>query len=176
LPPLAASILLAAAEGLRPLKPAVGPNLWLPALIGILALAVLAGVLSRLMRRVAPESPRLAVEAEMPAPPATLRLRLERIRDSGWIEAGAHLKVCDAIAEVMRDFARSRFVVSSPRLTTAELLGEISARGADRAITRPLEEVLEACDLVKFAHASVRAEDLRGHIDTAIVLVDVYSV
>lgn len=171
--PVVASLVLAAAEELRPLKPAVGPNLWLPALIGFLALAVLAGVLSRLMRRVEPESPGLPAEEEIPAPRASLRVRLERIRDSGWIEAGAHLKACDAIAEVMRDFARSRFVVSSPRLTTAELLGELSARGADRAITRPLEEVLEACDLVKFAHASVRPEDLRGHIDTAIVLVDV---
>lgn len=164
-----------AAEDLRPLKPAVGPNLWLPVVLAAVAILVVVGLLSRARGRLLKTPGAAPEEVAIALPRQSLRSRLERVRDARWIEDGSHLKACDAIAEVMRDLARSRWVVSTPRLTTAELLGELSARGADRAVTAPLGDVLEACDLVKFAGARFRSEDLRGHLDTAFVLVDVYA-
>ncbi len=164
-----------AADDLRPLKPAVGPNLWLPALLAALFFIVLAGVVARLARQKAGETPDAGERLAPPPPPASLRARLEQVRDSGWIESGAHLKACDAIAEVMRDLARNRWVLSTPRMTTSELLDELAARGAEKAITGPLGDVLDACDLVKFAGAKVPPADLRGHLDTAFVLVDSYG-
>ena len=166
-----------AAEDLRPLKPAVGPNLWLPALLAAIAVLAAVGILSRARGRLLKSAGLAPASVEGSAPQArmTLRARLEQVRDARWIEDGSHLRACDSIAEVMRDLARARWVVSTPRLTTAELLGELAARGADRAVTAPLADVLEACDLVKFAGARFRADDLRGHLDTAFVLVDVYG-
>lgn len=164
-----------AADDLRPLKPAVGPNLWLPLLVAVVLVLVAVGLLSRARGRLLPAPGSAPSDDVVAVPRQSLRSRLERVRDEGWIEQGAHLKACEAIAEVMRDLARTRWVVSTPRLTTAELLGELSERGADRAVTAPLGDVLEACDLVKFAGARFRPEDLRGHLDTAFVLVDVYS-
>lgn len=164
-----------AAEDLRPLKPAVGPNLWLPVLMAGSLVIVAAGLLSRARGRLLPAAGTAPSEVSAPVDRLSLRSRLERVRAEAWIEKGAHLEACETIAEVMRDLARARWVVSSTRLTTAELLGELSARGAGRALTEPLGDVLEACDLVKFAGARMRPEDLRGHLDTAFVLVDVYA-
>ncbi len=164
-----------AAEDLRPLKPAVGPNLWLPALLATIAVLAAVGLLARARGRLLKSTGFEPSDAPGALPRQTLRARLERVRDSGWIEGGSHLKACDAIAEVMRDLARARWVLSTPRLTTSELLGELASHGADSAITAPLGDVLEACDLVKFAGARFRPADLRGHLDTAFVLVDVYA-
>ncbi|MBM3266796.1 MAG: hypothetical protein FJZ01_04025 [Candidatus Sericytochromatia bacterium] len=179
LPPWGLALLAApawAADDLRPLKPAVGPNLWLPALLALLVVALLVAVLARMARRPDRANAGASEMLAPPPPPASLRARLEQVRDSGWIESGAHVKACDVIAEVMRDLARARWIVSTPRLTTAELLGELAARGAENAITGPLGDVLEACDFVKFAGARVPDSDLRSHLETAFVLVDSYGV
>lgn len=165
--------LVAASEDIRGLKPflASEPNWPLIAFFALLGLLALGYAVSMVVRpRKKPSAPRPPAAA--PAdPPQTIRGRLDALRASGLIEDGAAIPFCDQLSEILRDFLRQRFGLSSRRLTTSEIMHELRRRGPD-ALCRSVEEVLVSCDLVKFAKVQVEAMDLQQALTSAYLVLE----
>ncbi len=164
----AALLALAAGSGaLKPLKPDVVPRIpWL-AITGLVLIGLaLATVLGR-RKRGRPSRPSSAIRT-----PQAWRSRIERIRHEGWIDKGEQVKVCETLSDAVRHVALSRFNVGSLRLTTAELLLELEAHGAPASFCDPAQDVLSACDLVKFAGVRLDVTELKGYLETALILVE----
>ena len=158
---------LAAGPGaLKPLKPDVVPGIpWL----AFAGFALLGLALATLLRRRKPARP--SQSAPSIRTPQAWRARLERARHEGWIDRGEQVKVCEALSDAVRHLALARFGVGSLRLTTAELLSELEAHGAPASFCDPAQDVLSACDLVKFAGVRLDVTELKGYLETALILV-----
>lgn len=162
---------LAASGDIRGLKPflATEPNWPVVVLFALVGALALAGAARMLWKRPAPVS---TVRPPSPsAPPPTIRGRLDALRASGLIESGAATQVCDQLSEILRDFLRQRYGLSSRRLTTSEIMGELRRRGSD-SFCRAVEEVLECCDLVKFAKVRLDAMALQQALTTAYLVLE----
>lgn len=165
--------LVATAEDIRDLKPflASDPNWPLIAFFALLGLIALGYALSLALRprkrRAAPKPPP-AAPAE---PPQTIRGRLDALRASGLIESGSAIPFCDQLSEILRDFLRQRYGLSSRRLTTSEIMHALRPRGPE-AVCRAVEEVLVSCDLVKFAKVDVDAMGLQQTLTSAYLVLE----
>ncbi len=158
--------LVAGPGALKPLKADVVPRIpWL-AIAGFvfLGLAVAIFFWRRKPERPSPSAPSIRT-------PQAWRSRLERARNEGWIEHGEQVKVCETLSDAVRQVALWRFGVGSLRLTTAELLSELEAHGAPASFCDPAQDVLSACDLVKFAGVRLDVTELKGYLETALILM-----
>lgn len=164
--------LVTAADEIRGLKPflATEPHWLLIGFFALLGLAALAAAFSMLGRRPPrPPSKRPAVAAAGGS--LSTRERLDALRQSGLIEQGAAAPFCDQLSEIMRDFLRLRFGLSSRRLTTSEIMLSLRQR-APEAVCREVEETLVSCDLVKFAKVHMDAMGLQQALTTAYLAVE----
>ena len=165
--------LVAASEDIRGLKPflASEPNWPLIVLFALVGLAALGYALSLALRpRKKPPAPRppAAAPAE---PPQTIRGRLDALRSSGLIEDGEAIPFCDQLSEILRDFLRQRYGLSSRRLTASEIMQSLRPRGPE-PLCRAVEEVLVSCDLVKFAQVQAEAMDLQQVLTSAYLVLE----
>ncbi len=165
--------LVAAAEDIRDLKPflASDPNWPLIAFFALLGLMALGYALSLVLKprkgRVAPKAPPSApVE-----PPQTIRGRLDALRASGLIESGSAIPFSDQLSEILRDFLRQRYGMSSRRLTTSEIMQSLRQRGSE-TLCRAVEDVLVSCDLVKFAKVDVDTMGLQQMLTSAYLVLE----
>lgn len=165
--------LVAASEDIRGLKPflASEPNWPLIAFFALVGLAALGYAMSLALRpKKKPSAPRPPAAA--PAdPPQTIRGRLDALRSSGLVEAGSAIPFCDQLSEILRDFLRQRYGLSSRRLTTSEIMLELRRRGPE-ALCRAVEEVLVSCDLVKFAKVQAEPMDLQQALTSAYLVLE----
>lgn len=165
---------LAVAEDIRDLKPFVTaepnwPLIVFLVLLGLGALSYALWLALRPRKRGVPaKAPPAAVAVETPQ---TIRGRLDALRASGLIEAGEAISFCDQLSEILRDFLRQRYGLSSKRLTTSEVLQALRSR-APETVCRTLEDVLVTCDLVKFAKVDVDAMTLQQTLTTAYLLLE----
>ena len=166
--------LAAASEDIRDLKPflASDPNWLLIAILIGIGLAALGYALSLALRpRKSPapgKSPPVAGPGETPH---TIRGRLDALRASGLIESGAAIPFCDQLSEILRDFLRQRYGLSSRRLTTSELMHSLRQRASD-SVCRAVEDVLVSCDLVKFAKVEVDAMGLQQTLTSTYLVLE----
>ena len=126
------------------------------------ALLVRAG-LRRRRRRPAPPPP----------PPHAAALdALARLRERGWIEAGAVEPFFVEVSRIVRVYIEGRFGLRAPEQTTEEFLRAAGASAALAPEARALAAAfLEQCDLVKFARARPGAAEMRGALAAAERLV-----
>lgn len=164
---------LSAVDDIRPLKPflASDPNGPLIALFALIGLAALGYALSLLWRSRKPApAPRGPVQA--PAePPQTIRGRLEALRTSGMMDGAHAVAFCDQLSEILRDFLRQRYGLSSRRLTTSEIMLSLRQRSPE-TVCRSVEDVLVCCDLVKFAKVDMDAMGLQQALTTAYLVLE----
>ncbi|HEY1187038.1 MAG TPA: DUF4381 family protein [Gemmata sp.] len=86
-----------------------------------------------------------------------------------------HLKGADAaerLADVLRRFIERRFAVPAPKLTTSELSQALGAQEWPPDRAQLLRELLDQCDLAKFAGAAPDPESCRRLIRSARAWVD----
>lgn len=169
-------------DDIRPLKPfmASDPNGPLIALFALIGLAALGYALSLLWRSRKPApAPRGPVQA--PAePPQTIRGRLEALRElvaegDGLMDGAHAVAFCDQLSEILRDFLRQRYGLSSRRLTTSEIMHSLRQRSPE-AVCRSVEDVLVSCDLVKFAKVDMDAMGLQQALTTAYLVLEYADV
>jgi hypothetical protein len=163
--------LVAASDDIRGLKPfmATDPNWPLIALFALVGVAALAYALSLLVRpRKKPARPPAAAPAE---PPQSIRGRLDALKASDLFDAGSAVPFCDQLSEILRDFLRQRYGLSSRRLTTSEIMQSLRPRGPE-ALCRSVEDVLVSCDLVKFAKVDADAMGLQQLLTTAYLVLE----
>lgn len=128
-----------------------GPPWWWWALVALAALA-LVGVLWWLWRRRRSTPP---VERRTPREQAEEEFaRIEALELVAAGERGHHVAL---MADVVRRYLSQVLQVAAPSLTTVELLGRL--RGEGRVPFARLSRLLQTIDMVKFAGASIGADD-----------------
>lgn len=162
--------LAAPLEDIRGLKPFVAgaSNSWAIALLLVMA-AALAGALFYLARREPLEEPPIEAPAELPL---TLRGRLDALRQNRLNEMAEAIRFCDHLNEILRDFLLQRYGMSTKRLTSSELLNELSRRKVPDYVRTHMETVFSACDLVKFAKVRLDSSELHQHLTTAYLILE----
>ena len=143
----------------------------LPWLVGA---ALLAGIAYRLWRRsrrrkpdsilAPPEPPRPAHEI---AYEAFRTLEADRLPDRGEIKT-FHIRASD----ILRGYVEGRFGVDALEMTTREVLDGLRAHDVEEAVLGDFRQLLERCDLVKFAKDRPALERCRKVIPMGRSLVD----
>ncbi len=140
---------------------------WLWALPLVAILAALLGWLTARRRR-----PRPPPGPPPPPPDRIAREALERLRASGAIEAGQADYFHVELSRIVREYIEARFGLHAPERTTEEFLREAAASGVLAPTHQVrLRDLLEACDLVKFARACPGADDMRAALEAAVRFV-----
>lgn len=152
------SLVPADAEDVRDLKPlAEFPRVWWPWIVGLMALAGVAGALWY-YRRKQLETADVEEDTEPPVPPyeqAMQRLHeLERLD----VELSDNVKPYYVeISDVLRTYLGRRVSVKALESTTRELLDSLEDRTVERGVPERVvdeaREILDQADLVKFADA-----------------------
>lgn len=141
---------------------------WLWAIPAVILAATAAALLIRGWLRRRERRPPLP-----PPPPHEIALaELARLRERGWIEAGAAEPFFIEVSRIVRAYIEARFGLRAPEQTTEEFLRAAAESAALSPEHRALAaEFLTQCDLVKFARAQPGADAMRGALAAAERLV-----
>jgi hypothetical protein len=112
---------------------------------------------------------RLLIDQVVPATPAEWALtEVERLAEKNLPAAGQGKRYHVLLSNLVRRYVERRFQLHAPRQTSAEFLRTLQSQPELQPATRELlRELLERCDLVKFAGVSPSAEDCRSAAELA---------
>jgi hypothetical protein len=151
---------------------------WLLVLGVLAATALLVFAVRALLLRTRPRPIVAEAEAEAPAEPAevTARRRLTALVARKLPEEGRTYEHGTELADILRRYAERRFESPRPGFTTRELMAHLAAREdvAPDARAR-LKDILEACDLTKFARRPYDADRAHAAEREAAGLIDTWS-
>ena len=140
----------------------------------LVAMLLLAGIVFRLWRRARERKPdSILAPAEPPRPAheiayeALRTLEAERLPDKGAIKT-FHIRASD----IVRAYAEGRFGVDALEMTTREVLDGLRSHDVDEAVLGDFRQLLERCDLVKFAKDRPALDRCREVIPMGRSLVD----
>ena len=133
-----------------PLEIPFGIFTLLPWLLGLLALAAAGYWLYRRYRRRARPEVIGPVAPLRPADEVALE-SLAALEASGLLELGEIKTYHIRVSDIVRVYAEDRFGIDAMEMTTGEVLGCLRERGASSAVVADFRQVLDRCDLVKFA-------------------------
>jgi hypothetical protein len=135
---------------IRGIKGVIGPTAWSP-WWWVLAIFLVSGLCSFLWRK-----RQRVLAGPPPAPPVpadiTAMEKLQRLAESDWLTAGKIKEYYSAISDILREYLETGFHTSALERTTSEILRDLR-KTASITTERQVElhELLESCDLVKFA-------------------------
>ena len=133
-----------------PLEIPFGIFTLLPWLLGLLALAAAGYWLYRRYRRRARPEVIAPVAPLRPADEVALE-SLAALEASGLLELGEIKTYHIRVSDIVRVYAEDRFGIDAMEMTTGEVLCCLRERGASSAVVADFRQVLDRCDLVKFA-------------------------
>ena len=142
---------------------------WLAGLAGLVILGV--AVYRRYRRRQRPEVPAPVVPAR-PAHEIALE-SLDALEASGLLELGEVKTYHIRVSDVMRVYAEDRFGVEAMEMTTGGVLDGLRRTGALSGVVADFRQLLDRCDLVKFAKFRPDVPACRGLVPLGRRLVDV---
>ena len=148
------------------------PWRWIAA--GAAALALIAWLVFRLTRR-KKTAPAAAGDSVVPldAPDVEARRRLAELVARALPEAGRTYEHGSELADVLRRFVERRFGSPLPGYTTGELAAHLAGRGdVAPPDVAALRDILDACDLTKFARRPYDAPRAHTAEATAAGLID----
>jgi hypothetical protein len=125
----------------------LGPNWW-PTLA--LAVAILAPLIWWARRLLRPQDAETEPVFAEPAHVLALR-QLDELVAKGWIAAGRFDEFYVEASHALRAYVSGRFGVPALDWTTEETLDRLLAAGHDRIRVAPIDPLLRAADIVKFA-------------------------
>ena len=122
----------------------------LPWLVGLTILGAAAYWLyRRYRRRTRPNRP---VPVVPPRPAHEIAYEsLDALEASGLLELGEVKTYHIRVSDIMRVYAEGRFGIEAMEMTTGEVLDELRRSGARSGIIADFRQLLDRCDLVKFA-------------------------
>lgn len=169
---LPAIIAAAPLEDIRGLKPYLGttPSPWALALV--LAVALVVGFALFYLSRRPAEAASDTTGASPSKAPKTPRGRLDALKASQLADRGEAARFCDQLSEILRDFVLHRYGLSTRRLTSSELLAELSEQRVPMAVLDHLDTIFAACDLVKFAKVRLAPTELLQHLTSAYLVLE----
>ena len=122
----------------------------LPWLLGLLALAAAGYWLYRRYRRHA--RPEVITPIAPPRHAQEVALKsLAALEASGLLELGEIKTYHIRVSDIVRVYAEDRFGIDAMEMTTGEVLARLRAHGGSSAVAADFRQVLDRCDLVKFA-------------------------
>ena len=143
----------------------------LPWLAGLVVLAILGYWLYRRYRRRA--RPEVVVPTVPPRPAHELAYEsLDALEASGLLELGEIKTYHIRVSDIVRVYAEGRFRIDAMEMTTSEVLTLLGHRGVSRSIVADFRQVLDRCDLVKFAKFRPEAAACRDLVPLGRRLVD----
>ncbi len=143
----------------------------LPWLAGLVASALVLFWLRRFYgRRGATEAP-MPVEAPRPAHEIAHEA-LNRLEASGLLQRGDVKAYHIRASDIMRVYVEDRFGVDAMEMTTREVLGGLRQVGVTSDVVGDFRQLLDRCDLVKFAKHRPAVEACRDVVPLARRLVD----
>jgi hypothetical protein len=152
-------------HGIKP--PIAIPNYWLWIIIGLVAIVVLAGVVTALILWLRKK----AVPPVIPIDPPHVRARQRLVEALALI--GQPRPFCILVSDTVRLYLEERFNFRAPERTTEEFLHELKATELLMPDQKQsLGEFLEVCDLVKFARYEPGPPELQALHGAAVRLVD----
>jgi hypothetical protein len=148
---------------IRGIKGVIGPvaaSPWWWALLGLLVLGGAAYAWTRRQRR---------IEGPPPPPPVPAdAMALKKLQDllaTGWIEAGRLKEFYVGLSDILRGYLENGFHCPALERTTSEILRDLRKQNLlDSPRVIQIKELLDECDLVKFAKFKPEAnEALKNH-------------
>ena len=135
---------------IRGFKGVIGPTAWSPWWWALLA-AVLVGaaayvwVKRKRMLQGPPPPP--------PVPADTLAMeKLQKLSQSDWLATGKIKEYYSAVSDIVREYLEKGFDTAALERTTGELMRDLRRKSEIPTVQQAeLRELLDACDLVKFA-------------------------
>jgi len=129
--------------------------IWLIA--GILAIALIIGVVRYFMKRKEGEITTIVPEIKLPAHELALQqlaaLKAEKLWQSGEVKA-YHSR----LTRIIREYLENRYSIQALEMTTHQILDQLASLDFDASWRDRLQEMLQAADLVKFAKATPAVE------------------
>lgn len=121
-----------------------------PWLLGLLVLGAAGYWLYERYRR--REQPTVITPAEPPRPAHEVALEsLAALEASGLLDLGEIKTYHIRVSDIVRVYAEDRFGIDAMEMTTGEVLAGLRERGVSSAVVADFRQVLDRCDLVKFA-------------------------
>lgn len=155
---------------IRGIKGVIGPVAWSPLWWGLLTVILLAAGIYVWKKR------QKVLKGPPPPPPVpadeTALKKLQSLKDSGWIESGKIKEFYSALSDILRGYLEEGFGIPALERTTTELMRDVQKHKAFLALRQVnLKDLLEECDLVKFAKFRPEVvEALRAH-ETALTII-----
>lgn len=156
---------------IRGIKGVIGPVAWSAWWWAAIALGIagIGWILWRKRKRVLEGPP---PPPPVPPPEAALK-KLRELEASGWLEAGKTKEFYVALSDITRAYLEGSFQTPALERTTYELLRELrkksSLKSSQEAV---LKELLEDCDLVKFAKFRPAPAEGRKRLAAAMKFVE----
>ncbi|MDG2040858.1 MAG: hypothetical protein P8J30_10295 [Ilumatobacter sp.] len=133
-----------------PLEIPFGILTLLPWLLGLLALAAAGYWAYRRYRQ--RERPAVTIPVEPPRPAHEVALEsLAALEASGLLELGEIKTYHIRVSDIVRVYAEDRFGIDAMEMTTGEVLAGLREHGVGSAVVADFRQLLDRCDLVKFA-------------------------
>ena len=144
----------------------------LPWLAGLAGLAILGAAVYRRYRR--RQRPDVQMPAVPPRPAHEIALEsLDALEASGLLELGEVKTYHIRVSDIMRVYAEDRFGVEAMEMTTGGVLDGLRRTGALSGVVADFRQLLDRCDLVKFAKFRPDVPACRSLVPLGRRLVDV---
>jgi len=135
---------------IRAIKGVIGPTAWSPWWWVLLVVLVAAASAYVWMKR------KKMIQGPPPPPPipadVTALEKLKALAETDWLTSGKAKEYYSAISDILREYLEKAFAIRALERTTGELMRDLR-RKSEISTERQAElrELLETCDLVKFA-------------------------
>ncbi|MEE2791568.1 MAG: hypothetical protein VX453_08055 [Acidobacteriota bacterium] len=143
----------------------------LPWLTGLVAMSLLSYLLYQRHRRKTRQPMTQSMASPRPAHVVAYE-SLDALETSGLLESGEFKAYHIRLSDIIRVYIWRRFGVAAMEMTTAEVLNGLRRADAPRTVVADFRQLLERCDLVKFAKFQPKASDCLDLIPLGRQLVD----
>lgn len=143
----------------------------LPWILGILILALAALVAWLISKR--SKSSLAKKSLEPPRPPEEIaREALAKLQEKRLVEESRFKEFYVEFSDILRNYIEKRFAVPCLDRTTSEIILEIKPLRISLNDFQSIRELLQDCDLVKFAKFQPPLEEVNQHLEKALSFID----
>lgn len=148
---------------------------WLLLWPWVLGALVLIGVAYWLYRRYQRSGkPVVRVPPRPARPPHEIALEaLAALENSGLLDRGEYKQFYIGASDIIRVYIEGRFALDAMEMVTDEVVAGLAMRDLDGNVIAMMRDLLESCDLVKFAKHTPSPEASRAILESARQIVEV---
>ncbi len=158
-------------EDIRGIKGVIGPTAWSPwwwVLLGVVVIGVAAYAWMKRQKIIQGPPPPPPVPADI-----TAFEKLQKLAQTDWLATGKTKEYYIAISNILREYLEKGFSVAALERTTNELMRDLRKKSEISTERQTeLRELLDTCDLVKFAKLRPEADEGKTAHAAAVKFVE----